>query len=294
MRLLGRKTDRDLRPLTTADIEAPNDDETVTPTAEDPRDADMVESPPGRDDDTVTHVVEDPVVVAEDSRDADMVESPPRRDDETVTHVAEAPVAVAERPHDTDVRESPPTHDEEDRADFQATARVLKTPTFSLLAPLAGWLVAWGTAAVAAAALVEAGVGLGFGFGIADGSVDLDTGFWAGLWTLVVQGGAFLFGGYVAGRMARARATTHAILAWVFAMVATAADAIIVASRDGGSSVLEPLRLPQWAGLDYSNAVAVPLVIFALGSLLAVLIGGILASGANKLDSRDSMLTSSR
>ena len=125
---------------------------------------------------------------------------------------------------------------------------VLRIPRFSMLAPIGGWLAAWGAATLATAAVLEAGVSLGFGFGIADGSVDLDTGFWAGLWTLVIQAGAFVVGGYVAGRIARVRPVMHAVLAWVIAMAATAADAILVALRDSGSSVLAPLRLPPMGG----------------------------------------------
>jgi hypothetical protein len=165
--------------------------------------------------------------------------------------------------------------------------RVLRIPRFSLLAPIGGWLAAWGAATLATAALLEAGVSLGFGFGIADGSVDLDTGFWAGLWTLVIQGGAFVIGGYVAGRMARVRPVTYAVLAWAVAMAATAADAIVVAVRDGGSSVLAPLGLPQWAGLDYENSVAIPLVIFALGALVGAVVGGWLALGANRRETTE-------
>ncbi len=164
---------------------------------------------------------------------------------------------------------------------------VLRIPRFSMLAPIGGWLAAWGAATLATAAVLEAGVSLGFGFGIADGSVDLDTGFWAGLWTLVIQAGAFVVGGYVAGRIARVRPVMHAVLAWVIAMAATAADAILVALRDSGSSVLAPLRLPQWAGLDYENSVAIPLVIFALGGLAGALVGGWLALGANRRETTE-------
>jgi hypothetical protein len=159
---------------------------------------------------------------------------------------------------------------------------VLRIPRFSLVAPIGGWLAAWGAATLAIACVLEGGVELGFGFGIADGSVDLDSGFWAGLWTLVIQAGAFMFGGYVAGRLARVRPVAHAVLAWFAAMAATAADAIVVALRDSGSSVLAPLGLPQWAGLDYENSVAVPLVIFALGALVGAIAGGALAGGANR------------
>lgn len=215
------------------------------------------------------------------------------------THPAGGDEAVEHRPadhrrdvvvDDTDRRNDA---DHVDRDDV-VTTPVLKVPTFSPIGPLAGWIAAWGAVAVASAALVEAGVALGFGFGIADGSVDLDAGFWAGLWTLVVQAGAFLAGGYIAGRMARVRAVAHAVLAWVIAMIATAADAVIVASRDGGESVLAPLRIPQWAGLDYENVVAVPLVIFAAGSLVAVIVGGVLAAGANRLETREGVASERR
>lgn len=209
-------------------------------------------------------------------------------DAEPTREVVTAPVAVAD-----DVEREPAGRARADEAsvDDRPATRVLKTPSFSLLAPIAGWLAAWGAAAVASSALIEAGVALGFGFGIADGSVDLDTGFWAGLWTLVVQAGAFLFGGYVAGRMARVRGTAHAVAAWIVAMLATTADAIVVATRDGGSSVLAPLHIPQWADLDYDRVVIIPLVIFALGSLIAALIGGLLASGANRIDTRDGVIS---
>jgi hypothetical protein len=167
------------------------------------------------------------------------------------------------------------------------TKPVLRIPSFSVIAPIAGWLTAWGAAALATVAVMEAGVSVGFGFGIADGSIDVDSGFWAGLWTLVIQAGAFLLGGYVAGRMARARAIAHAILAWFVAIAATAADAIVVATGHGRSSVLAPLRLPHWAGLTYDNTVAIPLIIFAAGALVAVLVGGTLAAAANRLETTD-------
>jgi hypothetical protein len=117
--------------------------------------------------------------------------------------------------------------------------------------------------------------------------VDIDSGFRAGLWTLIIQAGAFVIGGYVAGRIARVWPVAHAVLAWVVAMAATAADAIVVAARDGGASVLAPIRLPQWAGLDYENSVAIPLVIFALGALVGAVVGGWLALGANRRETTE-------
>ena len=100
----------------------------------------------------------------------------------------------------------------------------------------------------------------------------------------MIQAGAFLIGGYVAGRMARTRAIAHAVLAWFVAMAATAVDAIVVATGEDRSSVLAPLRLPQWAGLDYEQRVVLPMIIFAAGALVAAIVGGSLAAGANRLE----------
>ncbi len=220
----------------------------------------------------------------------------------TDDHVVEDPTADVRHERVTgDVRDGDAMSDGRDGAttaaqpddDVVATSRevvtrqVLRIPSFSVIAPIAGWLAAWGAAALATVAVIEAGVAVGFGFGIADGSIDVDSGFWAGFWTLVIQAGAFLLGGYVAGRMARTRAVAHAVLVWFVAMAATAADAIVVASGDSRSSVLAPLRLPQWAGLDYDNTVVIPLIIFAAGAFVAVVIGGSLAAGANRLETKD-------
>ena len=205
--------------------------------------------------------------------------------DSAVDRRVDEPDVVEEGRGPVDRRVDDPDVVEEQRPLHRTEERwALRIPTFSLLAPIGGWLAAWGAAALTSACLISAGVGLGLGFGIADGSVNLDTGFWAGLWTLVIQIGAFVVGGYVAGRMARVRAFLHAGLAWFIAMAATAADAIVVSVRDSGSSVLGALHLPQWAGLgaSYETRVWIPLIIFALGGLVGALIGGSLAAGANR------------
>ncbi len=253
MRLLTR--------LRRNDPDLPVDDQTDHPTA-DAQGADTaVEDEPGdvRGDETRRDVHDDGLTTRNQGEPTDVHSEPTRPD---ARDVVEAPREVE-------------------------TRHVLRIPTFSLIAPIAGWLTAWGAAALATVAVIEAGVGVGFGFGIADGSIDVDSGFWAGLWTLVIQAGAFLFGGYVAGRMARTRAIAHAVLAWFVAMAATAADAIVVATGQGRSSVLAPLRLPQWAGLTYDNTVVIPMIIFAAGALVAVVVGGSLAAGANRLETTD-------
>lgn len=220
------------------------------------------------------------------------------RDDDARRDVRKEPVTIPRQGEPNDVPDEPVRKETRDHAGAMQgevkTKAVLRIPSFSVIAPIGGWLAAWGAAAVAIAALEEAGVGIGFGFGIAGGSIDVNSGFWAGLWTLVVQAGAFLFGGYVAGRMARTRAIGHAVLAWFIAMAATAADAIVVAAGSDRSSVLAPLRLPQWAGLDYERTVVVPLIIFAAGALVAAIVGGSLAAGANRLETTNAATGGSR
>src|SRR5262245_29549476 len=159
----------------------------------------------------------------------------------------------------------------------------VRVPPLSPEAPFLGWLTAWGAAALAAACLHEAGVSLGLGLGIATGDPGVEDGFLPGLWLLVVQAGACLLGGYAAGRIARANAPLHAALAWCVAMLATGADAIVIALRDGGESVVQSLGLPHWVhtGLSGTWEEALALAVFALGSLAGALIGGSLAAAAN-------------
>ncbi|HSJ73139.1 MAG TPA: hypothetical protein VK904_02385 [Miltoncostaeaceae bacterium] len=151
-------------------------------------------------------------------------------------------------------------------------------------APFLGWLTAWGAAALAFACLREAGVDLGLGLGIATGDPGVEDRFLPGLWLLLVQAGAFLLGGYAAARIARANGLLHAGLAWCVAMLATGADAIVIALRDGGESVLQALGLPHWVhtGLSGTWEEALALAVFALAGLAGALIGGALADATNR------------
>lgn len=163
----------------------------------------------------------------------------------------------------------------------------------SMLSPIGGWLTAWGGAALAAQCLLAAGVTLGVGFGIANGSLtdidparDVSSGsFWPSIWMLIVQAGAFLAGGYVAGRMARRLGTLHAVAAWAVAMIATGADAIVAAVRDH-HQVIGALGLPTWVnnGLETSAGTVVAYAILAIGGLFGAIVGGTLADLANRAD----------
>jgi hypothetical protein len=166
---------------------------------------------------------------------------------------------------------------------------VLRVPTFSLLAPLLGWLAAWGAISTATAILERVGVPTGFNLGIAAGGPG-DSGFWAGVWALVVSGGAFVIGGYTAARLARANGTRHAVLVWVIAMAATAADAIIESMRTGEHGAVRLVTgVPFWSetGLTSETKAVLVLAIFAAVSLVGAMIGGGLGQAANRIDRTD-------
>ena len=165
-----------------------------------------------------------------------------------------------------------------------AARQLMRVPGASPLAPVAGWLTAWGAAVLAAACLRAAGVDIGLGIGIASGDPGVEDRFWPGLWVLVMQAGAFLMGGYVAARMARNRAVAHALGAWVVAMAATGADAIEGWLRDPPAAVLAGLDLPHWldTGLSGDWEAAIALVAIALAGLAGALVGGGVGAAANR------------
>jgi hypothetical protein len=161
---------------------------------------------------------------------------------------------------------------------------------FAPLAPVAGWLTAWGAAALAAACLQAAGVDLGFGLGIAHSTqLGVEDGFGAGIVLLIVQGGAFVVGGYVAARIARAAGVTHAVLAWVLAMLATGADALIQGARNEPSVLSRLPGIPYWVdtNLGGNGRLAVALAIFALAALAGAVIGGAIGTAVNRVGRRD-------
>jgi hypothetical protein len=185
--------------------------------------------------------------------------------------------AAAQSRPDAPVGEPPP-----DRTDD--SPRVVRVPPLAPLAPVLGWLAAWGAAVTAAACLREAGVDLGFGLGIATGDPGVEDGFWPGIWAMLVQAGSFALGGYAAARLARTRALIHATLAWLVAMLATGADALVVSLRDGGESVLAALDLPHWAetGLSGRWEEVLALGVIALAGLAGALLGGSFGAAANR------------
>jgi hypothetical protein len=168
--------------------------------------------------------------------------------------------------------------------DLAPPRELMRVPRGSLLAPVAGWLTAWGAVMLAAGCLRAADVDFGLGIGIASGAPGVEDRFWPGLWVLVMQASAFALGGYVAARMARTRAIAHALGAWALAMVATGADAVEAWVRDPPAGVLAGLDLPHWldTGLSGDWEAGIALVSIALAGLAGALVGGGVGAAANR------------
>jgi hypothetical protein len=182
---------------------------------------------------------------------------------------------------------APPSATTVDLADERRS--VLRVPKLSPLAPLLGWVVAWGAIAISAASLERLGIPYGFNLGIADGGPG-DDGIWAGTWALVTSGAAFLVGGYAAARMARAHGVRHALFVWIIAMVASVVDAVIEASGNGTDGVIQLIPgVPFWNGTGLSSSAEAVLImmIFAGVSLVGALTGGLIGQTANRLDRTD-------
>ena len=143
---------------------------------------------------------------------------------------------------------------------------------FSFTSVLAGVLVAYGAFAIlaglAAAAVAAAG-----------GDTDLSTD-WERLGTaggLAVAGLlflAYLFGGYVAGRMARRRGLVHGLGVLVLGVVIVGAVAALVRSSSGAEGISDNLRslgIPTTAD-EYGQAGTVA----GIASLLAIVAGSLL------------------
>lgn len=206
--------------------------------------------------------------------------------------VVERPAAepTAERRPDPDRRAEPvAARDHDATAVDRPVTEVMRVPGFAPVAPIGGWLAAWGATTLAAVSLTRAGLDLGFGLGVAEGGPG-ESGFFPGLWLLLVQAGAFLIGGYVAARMARGRGATHAVLAWVVAMLATGADAIVQNLRDSDEGVLAAIPwVPFWeqTGMGSGIDAAVALGALALAGLVGAILGGTLGAAGNRAARRE-------
>jgi len=153
------------------------------------------------------------------------------------------------------------------------TAREAGFGTLSPLSVLAGVLCAYGAFAIVAAVV-----------GSALAAADVDTEFRSNDWTgsgavaslasAAVLFIAYLFGGYVAGRMARRAGILHGALVFVVSLVVGAVAGAVVSSVADSSEIEQNLRsIGVPTTMDQVTEVAVAGVIL---SLVAVLLGSLL------------------
>jgi uncharacterized membrane protein len=157
-----------------------------------------------------------------------------------------------------------------DRAALTREAGIGK---LSLISVLAGVLVAYGAFAVLAALAGAAAAALGL-------NTDLSANNWAelGVGSAIVAAVvlllAYLFGGYVAGRMARRAGLLHGLAVFILALVIVALIAAIAATQTDTSAIrgnLRSLGIPT-TGAEWSDVGTLA----GIGSLAAMLVGALL------------------
>jgi hypothetical protein len=157
--------------------------------------------------------------------------------------------------------------------DRAALTREAGIGRLSLISVLAGVLVAYGAFAVLAALAAAAAAVIGL-------NTDLSTNNWAELGVgsaiaaAVVLLLAYLFGGYVAGRMARRAGLLHGVGVFVLALVLVALIAAIAATQTDTSSIrgnLRSLGIPT-TGAEWGDIGTLA----GIGSLVAMLVGAVL------------------
>src|SRR5215203_155462 len=161
----------------------------------------------------------------------------------------------------------------ETRRDRAALTRQAGIGKLSLISVLAGVLVAYGAFAVLAALAGVAAAAIGL-------NTDLSANNWAELGVgsaiaaAVVLLLAYLFGGYVAGRMARRAGLLHGVGVFVLALLLVALIVVIAATQTDTSVIrgnLRSLGIPT-TGAEWGNVGTLA----GIGSLVAMLVGALL------------------
>jgi hypothetical protein len=165
---------------------------------------------------------------------------------------------------------SDPVETGRDRAALTRQAGIGK---LSFISVLAGVLVAYGASAVLAALAGAAAAALGL-------TSDLSANNWAelGVGSAIVAAVvlllAYLFGGYVAGRMARRAGLLHGLGMFILALVIVALIAAIAATQTDTSAIrgnLRSLGIPT-TGAEWGEVGTLA----GIGSLAAMLVGAVL------------------
>jgi hypothetical protein len=168
-------------------------------------------------------------------------------------------------------------HSYETSGDRASLAREAGVGKLSFISVLAGTLVAYGAFAVLAALVGAAAAASGL-------DNDLSSNDWARLGAgsaiaaAVVLLIAYLFGGYVAGRMARRAGLLNGLAVFVLAIVLIAAVGAIVAAQadaDAIRSNLRSLGIPT-SGSEWSDIGTLAGIASLAAMLLGALVGGVL------------------
>lgn len=158
--------------------------------------------------------------------------------------------------------------------DRKALVAAAGLPTTSVVSVLAGTLTAIGAVALLLVAL--AGIGELFDFSTSDlnGNNWDDIGLAGAIAFAVVTFLGYLFGGYVAGRMARRAGVRHGVLVFVLGLLLTlgaAGIASAISDRDAAADRLRDQGVPtdadDWSGVG---------VVAGLATLGAMLVGSVL------------------
>jgi 4-amino-4-deoxy-L-arabinose transferase-like glycosyltransferase len=168
-------------------------------------------------------------------------------------------------------------HGYETSSDRASLAREAGVGKLSFISVLAGTLVAYGAFAVLAALVGAAATAIGL-------TNDLSSNDWARLGTGSAIAGAivlflaYLFGGYVAGRMARRAGLLNGLAVFVLAIVLIAAVGALVASQADADAIRTNLRsrgIPT-SGSEWSDIGTLAGIASLAAMLIGALVGGVL------------------
>ena len=165
----------------------------------------------------------------------------------------------------------------ESNKDRARLAREAGIGKLSLLAILAGAVTAFGSFAIllALVSAIAGAVGANTDFGTLDWR---EVGIGAGITVAVALLLAYLFGGYVAGRMARRAGLLNGLAVFLLAIVLIAAVGALVASQADADAIrtnLRSLGIPT-SGSEWSDIGTLAGIASLAAMLIGALVGGVL------------------
>ena len=168
-------------------------------------------------------------------------------------------------------------HSYETSGDRTSLAREAGVGKLSFLSVLAGTLVAYGAFAVLAALLAATAAAIGVDNGLSRNDwARLGTG--SAIAAAVVLFLAYLFGGYVAGRMARRAGLLNGLAVFLLAIVLIAAVGALVASQADADAIrtnLRSLGIPT-SSSEWSDIGTLAGIASLAAMLIGALVGGVL------------------